>query len=393
MLSLTENEIRSDLRQLEDAWSGKASFAILPDKLSVSRDWLDQNLALIPSERQIGHFVLLTSGTTGQPKLVVGARDRAAALSRELHHRQDSEMVRQTISVLPIAYSYSFVNQWLWAREHGRCFSLTAGLGDPTGVVQSLADADQAMLCLVGIQVPLIASGAEGRSFPGVVRLHFAGGRFPQERLEELYRFFPNAQVYNNYGCAEAMPRLTVRAAGQSPDAANVGKPLKGVELKIGDDAAVLFRSPYGAVGVVENGAYKNIEAQDWIPSGDMGVLEADGSLRLLGRGSEVFKRHGEKVSIASLATTVGSVWSRQFTFYRDTDASGEEGCALVLAPAANVDEIRPILFALRKHHPRSHWPLRVEVMRELPILPNGKPDLRTIKASSSKSEIWRQHI
>jgi acyl-CoA synthetase (AMP-forming)/AMP-acid ligase II len=393
MLSLTENEIRSDLKQLEDAWSSEASFAILPDKLSVSRDWLDQNLALIPSEHQTGHFVLLTSGTTGQPKLVVGARDRAAALSRELHHRQDSETVRQTISVLPIAYSYSFVNQWLWAREYGRYFSLTAGLGDPAGVVKSLTDAEQAMLCLVGVQVPLITSSANGLSFPGVVRLHFAGGRFPQERLEELSRVFPNAQVYNNYGCAEAMPRLTIRAADQSPDAANVGKPLEGIELKIGDDGEVLFRSPYGAVGVVENGVYKSIEAQDWIPSGDIGALEEDGSLRLLGRGSEVFKRHGEKVSIASLATTVGSVWSQQFVFYRDTDTSGEEGCALVLAPAPNTDEILPILLALRKHHPRSHWPLRVEVMQELPILPNGKPDLRTTKASRSKSEIWRQHI
>jgi acyl-CoA synthetase (AMP-forming)/AMP-acid ligase II len=256
-----------------------------------------------------------------------------------------------------------------------------------------LSQAQQAMICMVGVQVPLLMARCQGMVFPGVTRVHFAGGRFPQEKLADLARVFPNARVFNNYGCAEAMPRLTVRESTDAVDGANVGKPLRGIELTTAEDHSVMFRSPYGAVGIVEDHVFRAIAPDDWIPTGDLGCIEADGSLRLSGRNSEVFKRHGEKVSIAALASAVAASWHGQVAFYRETDPTGEDGCVLVLAPVASTDQIRPVLMALRKYHPRSHWPIRIETMPELPLLPNGKADLRRIAAASEKREIWKQHI
>jgi hypothetical protein len=48
---------------------------------------------------------------------------------------------------------------------------------------------------------------------------------------------------------------------------------------------------------------------------------------------------------------------------------------------------------ALRQHHPRSHWPIRIETLEELPMLPNGKPDIRQVASSADKIEVWKQHI
>jgi acyl-CoA synthetase (AMP-forming)/AMP-acid ligase II len=393
MVIISESEIRGDLCLLSRLWEAEETFILQPDKVGVNQEWIDRSVASIPAEFLSGHFVLLTSGTTGLPKLVVGCRKRAAALTRELHLRQDSEEVSQTISVLPLAYSYSFVNQWLWSHIHDREFVSTAGFGDPRSVSRALAEADNAMICLVGVQVPLLLEQNAGSSFAGVTRIHFAGGRFPQERLPELAALFPEAQVFNNYGCAEAMPRLTVRPAEDASEGANVGRPLSGIELSIDQNGAIKFRSAYGAVGVLEGNIFRRIESQEWVPSGDLGRIEPDGSLFLLGRNSEVFKRHGEKVSLASLSTTVSKVWPGQFAFYRETDASGEEGCVLVLSPLTAVEGIRPVLLALRKHHPRSHWPLRIESLAELPLLTNGKPDVRSLHSMNSKREVWRQHI
>jgi long-chain acyl-CoA synthetase len=393
MKRLQELAVRESPALLHEAWEAEQSFVLLPEKPGVSEAWLEDALGRLPDTERQGHFVMLTSGTTGSPKLVVGSRSRSEALARVLHSRQQSEPVEETLVLLPLSYTYSFVNQWLWARVHRRKLQLTAGLSDPRALGDALARASNAMVCLVGVQVPLFERHFGGVQFPGVIRVHFAGGRFPQERLAAIHELFPNAEVYNNYGCAEAMPRLTTRRADEADSAADIGFPLPGVELRSTPDGALLFRSPYGAVGVVEGGRYAAIGREDWVASGDLGERTDRGTWRLLGRVSEVFKRHGERVSLPALVSTVTAVWTGSFAFYRESDRLGEEGCVLTFASAVDAGALQKVLLALRRGHPRAHWPLRVEAVDSLPLLPNGKLDVRALREVSGKTILWRQHI
>ena len=393
MIILREQEVHQQPALLASAWADPQAFGLLPEKLSVSDEWLEQSLALVPQELHRDHFIMLTSGTTGQPKLIVGNRVRSEKLVRVLHDRQDIEPVQETISMLPLSYTYPFVNQWLWSHVMQRRFVTTRGLADPKALKESLQAATDAMICLVGVQVPLLMTHLSGERFEGVIRVHFAGGRFPQEKLDDLSAMFPNAQVFNNYGCAEAMPRLTIRRAEEASEAANIGRPLCGIEMRSDDQHAILFRSPYGAVGVVESMKFTAITPDDWIPSGDLGEINDDGSWRLLGRASEVFKRHGEKVSLAALTTTVTGAWPGQCAFYREADRTGEDGCVLVIAPEATNESVKPVLMALRKHHPRAQWPLRIESVPTLPLLSNGKTDVRALPSLPNKFILWQQHI
>jgi len=393
MIILHEQEVHQQPRLLAEAWDRPATFALLPERLNITEDWLNQSLSLIPEELRRDHFIMLTSGTTGYPKIILGVRARAERLVEILHRRQQSQDVKETISVLPLSYSYAFVNQWLWSQVMGRRFVTTHGFTDPKSLKEILAAANDAMICMVGIQVPLLLRYLADASFPGVIRVHFAGGRFPQERLGELRALFPNALFFNNYGCAEAMPRLTLRPADACADAANIGHPLEGIQMRDTEDHAVLFRSPYGAVGFIDEMKFIPITPEDWIPSGDLGELQKDGSWRLLGRASEVFKRHGEKVSIAALTTTVTGIWPGQCAFYREVDPVGEDGCVLTISPAAAATDLKAILLALRNHHPRAHWPLRIECADQLPLLPNGKVDVRALPTLPAKTILWRQHI
>ena len=342
---------------------------------------------------QAGHFMLLTSGSTGTPKLIVGKRERAEALVRVLHRLQDLEALEETLVTLPLTYSYAFVNQWLWSRVFRRRLVLTRGLAEPDHLRERLASASQAMLCLVGAQVPLLLQHFCHESFPGVIRLNFAGGRFPQEQLPALARLFPKAQVFNNYGCAEALPRLTVRKAEDADEARILGFPIDGVELSTDTDSNLLFRSPYGAVGIVEDGAFHPVADGDWIATGDLGERRADGRWQLLGRASEVFKRYGEKLSLAAIAATVNSAWPGQCGFYREADPSGEEGYVLVLAPMADAASLRAVLHAFRAGHTRPHWPLRIEAVAAMPLMSNGKIDTSALKSLQAKAELWKQRL
>jgi acyl-CoA synthetase (AMP-forming)/AMP-acid ligase II len=393
MFLLTEIDALRDPDRLQEAWTQPETFAFVSEKNESVGEWVRRSLALLPAELHRDHFALLTSGSTGQPKIVVGHRRRSEALVEVLHELQQSEPVEQCIVALPLTYSYAFVNQWLWGRHFRRPLIETHGFAHPDEMGSALQTARNAMICLVGVQVPLLERFLADRQFPGVIRVHFAGGRFPQEKLDIVARLFPSAQVFSNYGCAEAMPRLTLRRAEDADEAADIGRPLPGVELRTDESGQLVFRSLYGAVGIIDENGFTSIRSEAWVGTGDLALQTDRGTWKLSGRASEVFKRHGEKVSLYLLLTAVHRAWHGQAVFYREADKSGEEGHVLALAPTPREDDVRSILQVFRKDFPRAHWPLRIESLESLPLLPNGKVHAAGIPAVPDRQVHWQQRI
>lgn len=393
MLILNERDILADVSTLDQAWVQPQTFVLLPDKCVLSQTQVQAALASLPTELQTRHFLLLTSGSTGNPKLIVASRERAERLVQVLHQLQDSECVKQTVLALPLTYCYAFVNQWLWSRFYQRRLAMNVDLSRPDQFKQALSQADHAMLCLVGVQVPLIERYLEKETYPGIIRIHFAGGRFPQEKLGDIHRIFPRAQIFNNYGCAEAMPRLTLRRAEDSHQAGNIGKPLPGILLEVNGSGELAFKSPYGAVGYVDANGFHRITSADWVATGDLAERCKDGSWQIVGRANEVFKRYGEKIALPTLMQTVAACWDGVAGFYRETDANGENGHVLMLAPQPLPEQVRSILRAFRVHHSRAHWPLRIESVPALPFLPNGKIDRLALPQLNNKTVHWHQRV
>ena len=389
---LVERHDSSDLEALDDAWSRRETFAFLPEKTPVDRAWIAEKLALLPPDLREDHFALLTSGSTGLPKLVIGAKSRTEALARHLHVVQESEPVQEAIVVLPLSYCYAFVNQWLWARCMERALIQTRGFGHADRLAETLRAARDAMICLTGVHVPLLERYFAGEAFPGVIRVHFAGGAFPQEKLDVVRRVFPSAAIFNNYGCAEAMPRLTVRYAEDADVGSDVGAPIEGVELRA-TEGEIEFRSVYGARAFVDDSGFHAIGDDEWVRTGDVGSIDARGHLRLTGRRVEVFKRHGEKVTLPLVAETIRGVWPHALAFYRERDATGEDGYVAVLAPPPAERDLEAILQRFRGTHVRAAWPLRIESLPDLPKLPNGKIDVSALPVTPGKHLHWRQRI
>jgi acyl-CoA synthetase (AMP-forming)/AMP-acid ligase II len=392
-LSVLLEEPAYGVSTLEEHWDRAGTFAYLPQKSPVSREWVQEALGSLPEPYREDHFCLLTSGSTGSPKLVIGRKDRAECLAGVLHQVQESHPVAETIVTLPLSYCYAFVNQWLWSRVARRRLVMTPGLSQPDVLLANLRNARDAMLCLVGPQVALLLRVFGDERFPGVLRVHFAGGRFPQERLPGLRAMFPNARIFNNYGCAEAMPRLTLRPAEDAAEASDIGRPLPGVQLKTGGSGELLFLSEYRGVAQVDASGCRVIPDDEWIASGDLARQEPSGHWQLLGRAGEVFKRYGEKIALAQILATVSEHWQGQANCYRDRDAAGEEGYVLVLCPGPGQEAVRQLLQAFRARHPRTHWPLRIESTEALPLLPNGKVDGFALPDLADKSLHWRQRI
>lgn len=388
---LTESGTPADIEVLDRAWDAPRSFAFAAAVSSVDEAWWGRTLSHLPAAWHERHFALLTSGSTGQPKLVIGERSRTESLAAKIHRAQRLDAVRTAVLALPLSYSYSFINQWLWSRHAGVPLVHTRGLADPAGFLRQLRDAPDAMLCLVGSLVPLLRRVLPAQErFENVLRLNFAGGPFPQADLPWLRDVFPRALVFNNYGCTEALPRLAVRAADTSDEPACIGEPLPDIELRSDDEGALVFRSPHSAVGVATHEAAHAFAPDEWIATGDLAQQGPDGRWRLQGRANEVFKRHGEKVSLASLLEVVRASWGGQAAFYTEV-AGNETAHVLALAPDPTAVEVREVLASLRRHFRRAHWPVRIEAVPRLALLANGKPDARAIAGDPARRIVWRQ--
>jgi long-chain acyl-CoA synthetase len=390
---LVERCPEESLADLERHWASAQTFAYIHEKSAAAAPWLRGIPEQLPPSYRADHFCLLTSGTTGAPKLVIGCKQNSEELARVLHRAQDSEPVRETIVSLPLTYCYAFVNQWLWSRVMHRKLVLTPGFAKPELFRHALRRANDAMLCLVGPQVALLRNMFGGERFPGVIRLHFAGGRFPQEQLPALRELFPNAAIFNNYGCAEALPRLTLRRSEDGDLASDIGCPLPGVQLKSGEAGELLFLSQYRCVAQLDSHGFRPIAPDEWIPNGDLVREGSDGHWHLLGRAGEVFKRYGEKIALPQVLSTVNGQWHGQVGCYREKDGAGEDGYVLVLSPQPTSENLRGLLQAFRSSHPRSHWPLRIECAAVLPLHPNGKVDSLAVQSMGNRSQLWRQRI
>jgi len=390
---LYEKEVMQNIDKLNEAWSKPETFAFVTKMSGVSNEWLEWALSRLPGKLRYDHFALLTSGSTGRPKLVVGLRSRTEKLVDVLHDVQDSHEVNETILVLPLTYCYAFVNQWLWSQLKKKRLVVTPGLSYPDLIKNALNKASKAMLCLVGSQIPLLNQYYHNTEFPGIIRLHFAGGAFPEKQMEQIQRLFPKASIFNNFGCAEAMPRLTVRKVEGNDTNIDIGVPLSGVELMIDKEELLLFKSPYRAVAWIDDDGYHEVMDNQWVQTGDKACFEDTGVFNLLGRAGEVFKRYGEKISLRNLAKTITTNWLGQHAFYKETDNAGQDGYVLILSPEPTSDQVRSILKAFRNSWPRTHWPFRIESFAKLPLLPNSKVNIQALSKLKNVKIHWEQRI
>jgi acyl-coenzyme A synthetase/AMP-(fatty) acid ligase len=376
---------------LASAWDSNESFIFTPSPCPVTDEWLRTLIRRLPSELYQDHFGILTSGSTGTPKLIMGSKHRTGELSRLINEHQKLEPVQNAILALPLPYSYSLVNQWLWAHIHGKTLHSTRGMADPQSLFRALQCHSASMLCLVGSQVPLLRRYLEpGMQFPEVLRLNFAGGPFPQADLSWLHEIFPSAIIFHNYGCTEALPRLTIRSASDFDDPMTLGAPLPGVELDIDATGGLRFRSAFGCNLIADDDHIQLVQRDEWIATGDQAERLESGQFRLLGRNSEVFKRHGEKVSLALLAYSLWQAWNGELAFYLETAPDGENGHVLILSPVPGQPAVRKLLLHLREHFRRPLWPIRIEGVKAIPLSVNGKPDITTL-CQLPRTQLWKQ--
>ena len=129
----------------------------------------------------------------------------------------------------------------------------------------------------------------------GRVEAAISGGAPLGARLGHFYRG-AGITVLEGYGLTETTAGATLNLVG-AQRVGSVGRPIPGTSVKIAEDGEVLLRGPIVMEGYWQNPAANDevFDSERWFKSGDLGKLDEDGFLYIVGRKKELIVTAGGK--------------------------------------------------------------------------------------------------
>jgi long-chain acyl-CoA synthetase len=284
--------------------------------------------------------LIYTSGTTGTPKGVLLTHRNFASLVAKLSALFDLGPGDGLLSVLPLHHTFEFTCGLLvplsrgaeveyldeltadtlgdalesgrvtamigvpalWALLHRRITQeLAAAPGAVEAAARALMGANAGLRDRLGANLGKLLFWPVHRKLGGRLRILVSGGSALSPDVQRAFHEL-GFDLYEGYGLTEAAPVLAVSTPEDGPRAGTVGRPLPGIELRI--DAAdasgvgeVLARGPNVMAGYWKPGSERpevdpelTSEVLDggWLRTGDLGRLDAEGRLVLVGRKKDV---------------------------------------------------------------------------------------------------------
>lgn len=220
----------------------------------------------------------------------------------------------------------------------------------------------------------------------------WGGAAMPHETIERLRSVCPN--LATNYGMTETSSAITIVEPTDDLDilANTVGHPRPGVEVRLVDDQG--HPVPVGHPGEIQVRSRGNFlgywqrpdataaafTADSFFRTGDLGEQRSDGRIRLIGRLKEMYKSGGYNVyprEVETVIETHPGVASAAVVSIPDP-LWQEVGVAYVV-PRESITT-QQIEQYCRDRLANYKLPKHIVLVAELPLLPIGKVDKRTLR-------------
>jgi long-chain acyl-CoA synthetase len=293
-----------------------------------------ERIALLPQRvtAQTVASLIFTSGTTGRPKGVMLSHRNLTSMVSMLSSVFDMDTSDGVLSVLPLHHTFEFSTGFLTPLSRGAQITYLPELtsdhlakaiknGHVTGMVGvpalwellhrriknrlhergkwigEMADLMMKFNAWLRDNTPLnlgqaffypIHEGLGGR-----VRYFISGGSALNDKVQRDFQGL-GFTILEGYGLTEASPVLTVTRPENRMLAGTVGKSLPGVEVRIADPDAsgvgeVIARGPNVMLGYFGNEeATREALVDRWLYTGDLGRIDDEGNLYLVGRSKDI---------------------------------------------------------------------------------------------------------
>ena len=374
--------------------SGRCAAVSDPDWPIAVRDSVKRELGAALTEPSITQtptptspfYIGFTSGSTGMPK---GFRRHHQSWTESLRVCLDTFGPDAASCVLaPGRFSHSLF-----------LFGMVLGLWSGAGVVVQERFSAPRMMdtlrsgrtpCLVAVPSQLLlmlelAARRQLAPIDGVRLILISGARWMRDRTEALQALFPNARIVEFYGASETSFMAWMDADASAPPQA-VGKPFSNVDIDIRHPqpplgtGQIFVRSPMLFTDYV-GAAHDHTAAVrdgDWLSVRDMGYLDAQGYVCLVGRenrmvvtqGKNLFPEEVEAVLLSCPEVAYASVLGVPDAI------RGQQVAAIVCASNDAADVSAQTLTHLCREQLESYKvPKRFFIATDWPMTASGKTD------------------
>ncbi len=230
-----------------------------------------------------------------------------------------------------------------------------------------------------------------------VVLITSSGVMWSQDNKDALLKHIPQATLFDSYGSSEAV--------GLGGSVSTKGAAQETAKFQLGEQCAVFTddgrrvqpgsgeQGMVAITGFIPTGYYKDeaktaatfrtFEGRRWSVPGDWAEVNADGTLRLLGRGSVCINTGGEKVfpeEVEEALKTHPAV--RDAVAVGLPDARfGEVVTAVVEATDPEAASLEALSAHVKQHLAAYKAPRHVVLVETIGRAPNGKVDYKRLKA------------
>lgn len=350
--------------------------------------------------------ILLTAGSTGEPKLVTLSHGNLLANTAAIIQYLGITGADRALSLLP--FHHSFGNSVMQTHLLAGATLVQAGsVFFPNSIVEALREHRITSFSGVPEMYRLLLTRSDlGREpLPSLRYMAAAGGALAPQPAQELAQRIAPAQLFLMYGQTEAAARISYLAPEElTRRPGSVGRGIPGVEVQVvdtqgqpvqpGDVGEVRARGANVMLGYYRDPATTARVLRDgWLYTGDLGTVDQDGYIYLRGRASELVKISGYRVHPAEIEALIARRLPVQdvAVVACETAALGAR-LAMFVRPSPGRTQITAddVFELCRAELPRHKVPVHVEIVSRIPVnsaMKIDRPALRRLAAERLAEE------
>lgn len=387
---ISENTITDQLIKYCYCWLvGKVPVPLNPNLDQGTKQVIIENLKEFESnysfEKCNFAFILFTSGSSGVPKGVPISHfsliSNASRTAKVLGINKNDRIYINT----PFFTTSSILHVLTQVVGKGTIiYDNSFSFGDD--LVKKIKDSESTVFGGVPAHFIRIV-GSPKINLPKLRILVNSGDHLSSDIIGKLKQFLPSVSLFCMYGLTEVSGRLCVLDPNDLlKKIGSVGKPLQGMQIKIVDDEGKECL-PRKEGEVIVNGdmlmpGYINYNfpneaffCEYGFRTGDIGYLDDDGFLFLIGRKDNVFKVGGEKVSLNLIESSLIDLPGLMEFFaykYKHPYFGFVPGLKYTLKEGMSVSK-KEIINHLKTKVPKNHLPVKIDLESKLNKTQSGK--------------------